>query len=141
MIQLTYLSAAQPWLSRFDLETILEQARRNNAAAGITGLLLHGRGSFLQVLEGPAQALKTCLTRIENDPRHSAMRVVLRSETQARDFGDWSLGFQRVRGDEAPLRSVIDLARAPLSEAIPSELGASIVGFLKSFYDTNIVDA
>ena len=52
MRQLLYVSDTAPSLPDGTLDAILTASRTHNAPAGITGLLLHIEGGFLQVLEG-----------------------------------------------------------------------------------------
>jgi hypothetical protein len=46
------------------IRQILETSRRNNARDGLSGLLLLGGRRFLQVLEGPKDALDQAYARI-----------------------------------------------------------------------------
>jgi hypothetical protein len=52
MIQISYLSQASAPMSADQLIALLMQCRTNNAERGLTGMLLYGNGTFLQVLEG-----------------------------------------------------------------------------------------
>lgn len=138
MIQLVYLSSARPSFREANLAHILEASRRRNARAGITGMLLYGQGSFLQLLEGEAGAVETCLARIAADPRHSALRTVVRHEIAERDFGDWTMGFRSLKGDEPGIAGFVDLARAPLSRTIPPSVSGAALAFLQSFHGANV---
>jgi hypothetical protein len=53
------------------IHRILASARRFNAQAGIACALLAYGGCFLQVLEGPADAVQTTFVRSCKDPRHT----------------------------------------------------------------------
>ena len=55
--QLIYTSDAAEGLTDADLGCILATSQRNNAEMGLTGMLLYGRGRFIQVLEGPPDVL------------------------------------------------------------------------------------
>lgn len=74
-----------------DLPSILASSRRNNAALGVTGLLCHHDGSFLQFLEGDPQVLEGLYGRISRDRRHKDLVRVLDEEARTRAFGDWSM--------------------------------------------------
>ncbi len=65
MIRLIYISTARSELSTVELEGILRISRRNNAAVGVTGLLIVGGRRFLQALEGPADAVVQTYDRIK----------------------------------------------------------------------------
>jgi hypothetical protein len=96
MIHLVYASAAMPRPSRAALLDLLRVSRKNNSAAGITGLLLYSGGTYFQALEGPAAAVDETFRRIARDPRHAGIEVLLREEKDRRDFPDWEMGFYHV---------------------------------------------
>lgn len=90
MLQLTYISSARPG-DPVDVEAILRVSRRNNAAGGITGLLLYDGRRFLQALEGEAAAVESAFDRIRADPRHRAVVILSRREVVVREFGEWAM--------------------------------------------------
>ena len=57
MIQVAYVSRAVQPMSSEDLLRLLQQCRANNSELGITGMLVYGNGTFLQVLEGEVGAV------------------------------------------------------------------------------------
>uniref|UniRef100_UPI0013DAEED6 BLUF domain-containing protein n=1 Tax=Stenotrophomonas maltophilia TaxID=40324 RepID=UPI0013DAEED6 len=57
LMQLVYRSLAVEPPSARALQRILEVARRRNATEGLTGLLVHDQGCFVQWLEGPPEGL------------------------------------------------------------------------------------
>ena len=69
-VQLIYLSSAKPELKQSDLDGIIEASRRNNPSIDITGLLIYADGIFIQVLEGPSEAVHTLYEKIRDDRRH-----------------------------------------------------------------------
>ncbi len=91
LISLAYFSSASGH-GASDLDPILAISRRNNAAAGVTGLLCHVDGSFLQFLEGEDGAVRATFDRIAVDPRHRDIVKVYDATIQTRAFGDWSMG-------------------------------------------------
>ena len=94
MIRLIYISTARTILSQAALDEILRVSRRNNAAVAVTGLLIVGGRRFLQVLEGPSDAVMQTYHRIHADERHFAAVVLSNKPIAARTFGGWSMGFQ-----------------------------------------------
>jgi hypothetical protein len=72
---------------------LLHQARDYNLIDSITGLLLHDRGYFLQVIEGPEEALADLLERLRQDSRHRNFQVFEDSLSQSRLFPNWSMGW------------------------------------------------
>lgn len=100
LYRLIYLSSASAAFRRSDLDSILRTARDANPPAGITGLLIYHDGNFLQVLEGPRDAVEACYARIEQDPRHYGCARVIAEEVEARIFGDWEMA--AIPLEEAP---------------------------------------
>ncbi len=96
MIQVSYLSRATAPLSPERLLSLLLQSRRNNAARGITGMLLYGNETFLQVIEGEDAAVDALVERIGADSRHSGVKILTRKAVSGRQYSDWSMSFERV---------------------------------------------
>ncbi|CCE74055.1 BLUF domain-containing protein [Clavibacter nebraskensis] len=99
-----YTSTATRHMTGEDLAELLAQCIRNNEEAELTGLLLHRDGRFMQVLEGPHDAVESVYAAIEADPRHTDVRLLLDEEIPARQFPQWSMGFRTV--DDATLRQL-----------------------------------
>jgi hypothetical protein len=91
MICLAYYSSATQAFETASLGPVLETSQRNNTRAGVTGLLCHYDGSFLQFLEGEPEAVTETFSRISADPRHRQVLVVYRQPITARAFADWSM--------------------------------------------------
>jgi hypothetical protein len=96
MIRVTYVSREAPGLTSDKLLALVSQCHRNNPDKGLTGMLLHGNGTFLQVLEGDDHVVDTLIGAIVADPRHIDMKIVRREPVTRRQFADWSMGFERV---------------------------------------------
>lgn len=91
MLSVIYVSVADPLIRDEDIADILIAARRNNARDGLTGALVYNGHNFMQLLEGPAKAVDTCLDIIRADLRHSGMTEVRRRIIEMRDFAEWSM--------------------------------------------------
>lgn len=78
---------------RADLKGILEAAKRNNMANGVTGALLFNQVYFAQVLEGDRKAVTETFCRIAADPRHTDLVILDGSAIEKRRFADWSMCF------------------------------------------------
>ena len=102
MLSLVYVSFATVPFSDADLVALLEKSRRNNTRDGISGMLLYRDGDFLQVLEGPEDAVRAAYARIARDNRHGRIMMLDESEISERAFGDWSMGYRRVKRGEVP---------------------------------------
>lgn len=109
--QLVYLSSAVGPLGMADLEEILLASRRNNAAAGVTGLLLFHDGCFFQALEGPGPDVHAIFGRIRRDPRHTGTIVLQDRPSTERAFASWSMGFVgSSRLSDSQRETLIDLS-------------------------------
>ena len=92
MIRLLYCSQARSDFSEEVLKEILLTSRKNNSAAGITGVLVHGGGIFMQVLEGPEQTVLRTYMKILDDKRHTDSRIIQISPIKERMFDNWTMG-------------------------------------------------
>ena len=52
------------------LKDIIASSKKNNPDEDVTGCLLSGSNSFLQLLEGPAEYINTRYSKITRDNRH-----------------------------------------------------------------------
>lgn len=100
---------------------ILIQARRNNVRDGLTGALIVRHDLYLQLLEGPAEAVDTTFGRIKADNRHLAVTLLSRAEAPARLFPEWSM-----RDDPAQswLWTAKEVEAGALDRATPAEVQA-----------------
>lgn len=87
-----YLSTAQRRFSQQQLLGLCASFASFNARVDITGVLLYAANTFLQVLEGEADAVERLLQRIATDSRHCEMEIVLDERVESRVFGQWSMG-------------------------------------------------
>jgi hypothetical protein len=94
LLLLVYASSATREMTREALLTLLENARSYNESVGITGMLLHSGGNFIQALEGPEAEVRTLAARIARDPRHRHFTELLTEHTDERQFPRWSMGFK-----------------------------------------------
>jgi hypothetical protein len=74
------------------LDRILEQARNNNPALGLTGLLCVSSNLFVQVLEGGRDEVCEIYNAIVRDERHEQVRLLMFEEIAERRFGGWTMG-------------------------------------------------
>lgn len=103
IFQVVYESTASDSLTDADLQEILRVARSNNADLDVTGLLIHARGHFLQVLEGPDGAVRDLYATIQEDPRHSNIELLLSTSVAERTFPEWKMALDNlavVAGEE-----------------------------------------
>lgn len=93
LLALVYVSSARRLFTEQELESLLRAARRKNRALGITGLLVYCGGNVLQVLEGPAAAVRALYAEIGGDPRHKDIHTIVELPIATRGFPDWAMAY------------------------------------------------
>lgn len=111
MIQVSYISSATSPMSTQDLTRLLEQCREYNASNGITGMLLYSNSTFIQVLEGEDRMIDELLDRIEEDARHTDIKLLHRKRIDHRQYSGWNMGFKRIGKDD--LRNIEGVGHLP----------------------------
>ncbi|MCB2410728.1 BLUF domain-containing protein [Hymenobacter lucidus] len=94
--QLLYRSQATALMAEAQLQQLLAWSQDYNAQHHITGLLLYSEGYFVQVLEGPEQAVRELYARIQQDKRHHQIVTIGEGPEPERRFADWTMGFGQV---------------------------------------------
>jgi hypothetical protein len=123
--RLAYSSYADG-LSQDDLTDILAACERNNPAAHLTGMLLFDSGRFVQLLEGPRDALTKRFLSIASDPRHHGVEILVAGPIDSRLFGDWSMHYVPAHGSRADLLRKYRCS----DEFIPGEMSTSALEHL-----------
>lgn len=77
---------------RVDLEQIVKSGVKNNTASGVTGAMIFDDMWFVQVLEGPPDAVKSTFERISQDSRHANVKLLQKKQVAERHFPDWPMG-------------------------------------------------
>jgi hypothetical protein len=95
LYQIIYASAATRTIEEDELLGMLKLAREKNTRLGITGMLLHCDGSFIQALEGPKAQVMNLISVIRRDLRHNRITVLFEGPIKTRSFSQWSMGFNR----------------------------------------------
>ena len=101
-----YVSTATCPLSSEQLRDLLNASRQRNKRLGLTGLLLYARNRFIQVLEGPEEAVKEVIGSIRRDYRHKNMDILRYEKKEARNFPDWRMGFRNFIDEMEDLSAV-----------------------------------
>ena len=86
MFRLLYISRATSGTTHEQIQDIQRAALQHNPAAGITGVLVHGGGLFMQVLEGPEPAVLRMYVKILEDRRHGDCEILHISPAKERVF-------------------------------------------------------
>jgi hypothetical protein len=105
LMQCIYASSAGRHFETAELTALLQAARKNNDAAGLTGMLLYTEGSFFQVLEGVPDAVEALYARIELDKRHEQVTKIVTEAIPRRSFANWTMGFSQVSRKDLALIS------------------------------------
>ena len=78
-------------LSEQNVADIVNVSNQNNPSKDITGCLVEGQNSFLQILEGPSDAIKGLYKTISEDSRHTNVTRLYDEPVGTRLFSDWSM--------------------------------------------------
>ena len=109
MYRLIYKSESTVPMSWQTVGKILAISTRNNDCDGLSGTLLVGRKSFLQVLEGDFEAVNETFGRIVRDPRHHRIQLVSFDVVEDRMFEEWQMrGVGLFEFDPPVSRSLIE---------------------------------
>ena len=108
VVTLAYKSrSTDPVVDPKTLASILFVAQRNNVANRLTGALAYGDGHFIQVLEGPEEALIATIDRIRADVRHHDLEIVGPRPIMHRMFPDWCMALLSVEPALQPVFSAL----------------------------------
>ncbi len=135
MRYIIYISAAYKLMDEDELMDILTISRINNARKSITGILLYGEGTFIQVLEGDQNDLEQTYAKISCDNRHKGLIKIADAELNARNFPGWSMGFRSLNASMlSELEGFTDLSGTGfLNNADPH----TAIKLLKTFVSVN----
>jgi hypothetical protein len=91
--QLLYRSEQAYEMDSDDLVKLLFDARAFNRDNGVTGLLLHHGGQFMQMLEGEQHQIQGLYRKIAEDARHRNVTIEVNAAAERRLFPDWHMGY------------------------------------------------
>lgn len=91
MERLKYVSRFSRPLTRADIQRIANLAAAHNETVGLSGTLVASGGVFIQILEGPTDAIDGVFRRIKLDARHRDIVVLRREVVGSRLFGSWAM--------------------------------------------------
>ena len=75
------------------LTDIYDISQKNNSESGISGCLLIGSNSYLQLLEGPDSAVENLYSKIKMDRRHKKVKKLFEQHIEEKLFSSWSMKF------------------------------------------------
>lgn len=99
MNHIVYMSRAVRPLSDQDLQALLTQCRRDNAAHQVTGVLFYSHGNIAQLIEGEPSVIRALYEKIARDGRHSNVVKLTDKPITERSFADWSMAFHPLEAE------------------------------------------
>lgn len=136
MKYLVYISAAHRLMSEESLLDILNVSRKNNQKNNLTGMLLYGEGTFMQVLEGDEAILEKTYEVIKADDRHKNIIKMAEGVIEKSNFPDWSMGFKSVSAQKLKELGGFTDPKS-LGRRLDESEASSIIGMMKTFADAN----
>jgi hypothetical protein len=91
LVHVSYCSHAQFPVEQAVLDLILKASQRNNQRDDITGLLTYSGEVFVQFIEGPPDAIRRLMGRLQSDPRHRDIIILSQGSDHERIFPDWDM--------------------------------------------------
>lgn len=77
--------------SNQNLKNIIETSQKNNPSRDVTGCLISGTNTYLQLLEGPDNSVDELYTKIKTDNRHENIEKLVEEDVETRLFKSWSM--------------------------------------------------
>ncbi|MCA6381331.1 MAG: BLUF domain-containing protein [Cytophagales bacterium] len=140
MYHLVYTSHATKEFAEHDLIELLKECRGFNKQNGITGMLLHLQGKFIQVLEGEKLVVEQIYAKIKADARHTKVVTVIQGNSPERIFKGWTMGFKRLTFEDAEqLTGFRDIDIFFEKQEMKGDKNLLLL-FLEMFYKKNAVD-
>ncbi len=96
IFQLFYVSTAISSFDPKEVYNILAKAHDFNPKNDLTGIMMFRGGTFLQLLEGPEENVRSLYNKITKDPRHRSCMILMERNTDNRLFSDWSMAYQEI---------------------------------------------
>lgn len=135
MEYLVFISTAKKLMSDAELLDLLQSVRVKNTENNITGMLLYGDGTFMQVLEGEKEDIRNTYNAIQADTRHRNIIVMITGLLNERVFSKWSMSFASVNADVLELiEGYLNPANITFSAGV---LDHPTVNMVKTFADSN----
>ena len=116
------------------LNAIFDSCTRNNTALGVTGVLLHEGGYFVQLLEGEKASLDAVMARISADDRHTDITMFVDEPIGERQFPDWAMETFYLSNPSILRASTLHSLRSIYSENYEMN-SRKLVAFLKEMLD------
>ena len=137
MYYLVYSSHAKVPFQEKSLEQLLFQCQRNNSNKGVTGLLLYTDQKFVQVIEGDKNIIQNTYKKIQEDPRHEKVEVLIEGHIKERNYAKGNMGYRSLMPEEVIKRlGYRDPAYFFRKNKVTGDSHVAQL-FMKLFYDQN----
>jgi hypothetical protein len=114
LYSLAYCSRASAGVDKLEVERIVATAQRHNARHHVTGMLVFGAGLFFQWLEGPRDAVRQLMARLQADSRHHGIVVLSEAEeVRERMFPVWDMEWVVGEDIRVVLEDALSAAQEP----------------------------
>ena len=133
LTQLIYVSAQTSKNSAMDLIDIQEVASKNNKLNSVTGLLLYKEETFMQLIEGPSEEVRSLFKKIETDHRHKNIVKIIEEPIAKRSFQNWSMAVRELPKNIQLPHGIADFSDPNLIEAGNDSRGLIAVDILNGF--------
>ena len=133
LTQLIYVSAQTSKNSAMDLIDIQEVASKNNKLNSVTGLLLYKEETFMQLIEGPSEEVRSLFKKIETDHRHKNIVKIIEEPIAKRSFKNWSMAVRELPKNIQLPHGIADFSDPNLIEAGNDSRGLIAVDILNGF--------
>jgi Sensors of blue-light using FAD len=121
--QILYCSLAKAPMDAAALRALSQSVAPINRMDHITGLLMYSDGVFVQLFEGPPQAVQHLWARLLRDPRHyGIVQLYHYRELEQRTCQDWHMKLV----DIETLRGIVTQAREEVQQGQHSVWAAAI---------------
>lgn len=108
LYRLLYKSRAVTLMGDSELSALAKQARFNNLIHQVSGLLVYSNQRFYQVLEGSNDHIDFIYKKIEKDPRHTHVSLLVKEPIQERTFWRWNLGMVTINENNDIYLQLVD---------------------------------
>ena len=137
IFQLLYRSYRSNYFQEDQLANLLFEARKNNEAIKITGLLVYRDGIFVQLLEGDKEIVKNLYeNHISQDERHHSCKILTQADQKDRVFPHWSMGVIGKSLVYSEFQPFFELLEKEYEES-ELESPSKMIEFLKKFSATD----
>lgn len=100
LLQIVYLSKTEHQMTATELAALAKQSAERNKQHGVTGVLMHVGGYFMQLIEGETDEVDHLYANIEHDHRHLEIHLLLKRPIKQRNFPNWNMGLVNLEQKE-----------------------------------------